>query len=175
MFTKEEKEKVVKYIEDSSEESKVYLGCDSKKYKRRGQWYSRYTVVVAIHIDGNHGCKVFGYDETEPDYEKNVKNPTYRLIKEVYKVCDLYLDLVDSTDAMIEREVEIHLDLNPNKRWASSKVVNQGVGYVLGVTGVEPKVKPDAWVASYAADHKVRYGDFKSSSRGSTHTRGTTH
>lgn len=166
MFNEEEKQEVIDYIASASEESKIYLGCDSKKYKKRGKWYARYTCVIAVHIDGNHGCKVFGYNEVEQDYEKNVKNPVHRLVKEVYKVCELYFEF---EDFIIERDIEIHLDLNPNKKWASSKAVAQGVGYVKGVTGIDAVVKPDAWVASYAADHMVRYGDFKSSSRASLH------
>lgn len=166
MFTKDEKKEIIDYINNASEESKVYLGCDSKKFKKKGHWYARYTAVVAIHIDGNHGCKVFGYHEVESDHEKNVKNPIHRLVTEVYKVCELYFEL---EDYIIDRDVEIHLDLNPNKKWASNKAVSQGVGYVKGVTGIDAIVKPDAWVASYAADHMVRYGDFKSSSRATEH------
>lgn len=164
MFNEKDYEEVLKYIADSTPESKIYLGCDSIKYKKKktGHWYVRYTVVVAIHINGKNGCKVYGYDIVERDYEQNAKNPTYRLVQEVYKVCELYLHM---SDTLVDREVEIHLDLNPNKKWASNKAVSQGVGYVKGVTGIDAKIKPDAWVASYAADHKVRYGDFQSSSR----------
>jgi predicted RNase H-related nuclease YkuK (DUF458 family) len=34
----------------------------------------------------------------------------------------------------------------------SSIVIQQAVGYIRGVCNVEPKVKPQAFAASYAAD-----------------------
>lgn len=176
MFNEKEMKEVTDYIAEASEESRIYFGCDSRKYKKRikGEnapvWFAKYTVVIAIHINGKNGCKVFGYDVVERDFGKNVKNPQYRLVQEVYKVCELYLAMSDYIeDQIIRDQVEIHLDLNPNKKWASQPVVKQGVGYVKGMTGIDAKVKPYAWVASYAADHKVRYGDFQSSSRGSRH------
>lgn len=49
-------------------------------------------------------------------------------------------------------EIEIHLDINPNKEHNSSLVVQQAVGYIKGVCMVEPKVKPLAFAASAAAD-----------------------
>lgn len=168
MFSEKEKEEIISYVSEASEESKIYLGCDSKKFKKHGEWYAKYTTVIAVHINGKNGAKVFGYHETERDYEKNVKNPVWRLVKESQKVCELFLEF-NEHGVFDNHDVEVHLDLNPNKKWASQKAVSQSVGYVKGMTGIDAVIKPDAWVASYAADHMVRFGDFKSSSRATVH------
>ena len=72
-----------------------------------------------------------------------------RLMNEVMKTAQLYLDLGDISD---EYEVEVHLDINPNELHGSSCVINEAVGYVRGMCNVVPLVKPNAWAASYCAD-----------------------
>jgi predicted RNase H-related nuclease YkuK (DUF458 family) len=40
---------------------------------------------------------------------------------------------------------------------AGSNIVhNAAVGYVQGMTGILPKVKPEAWAASCVSDHFVK-------------------
>jgi predicted RNase H-related nuclease YkuK (DUF458 family) len=68
---------------------------------------------------------------------------------EVFKVSELYLKLAEVLE---NREVSVHLDINPNDQHASSNVVSQAIGYIRGTCNVEPQVKPHAWAASYAAD-----------------------
>ena len=72
-----------------------------------------------------------------------------RLMNEVYKVAELYHKIVDSIG---EKEVQIHLDINPDIRYNSSVVIQQAVGYIKGTCNVVPMVKPNAFAASYAAD-----------------------
>ena len=74
------------YITDMPEESKVYLGCDSIKFKKKGDWFARFTTVLVIHIAGKHGCKIFGFTDVERDYDPKVNKPRMRLMNEVYKV-----------------------------------------------------------------------------------------
>jgi predicted RNase H-related nuclease YkuK (DUF458 family) len=68
---------------------------------------------------------------------------------EVYKVSELYLKLAEVLEG---REVEVHLDINPNEHHASSNVVAQAIGYIRGTCNVIPLVKPNSFAASYAAD-----------------------
>jgi predicted RNase H-related nuclease YkuK (DUF458 family) len=70
-------------------------------------------------------------------------------MNEVYKIADLYLKL---KDVLEDREVEVHLDINPNEMHGSSCVINEAVGYIRGMCNVVPLVKPRAFAASYAAD-----------------------
>jgi predicted RNase H-related nuclease YkuK (DUF458 family) len=73
-------------------------------------------------------------------------------MNEVYKSCELYNQLAPFID---EFDVEIHVDVNTDPKHGSNCVATQAAGYVLGVTGVEAKMKPDAWCASFGADHYV--------------------
>ena len=153
---------IVKKINDASIDSKIYIGCDSevvKKTKTKGKVHKvRYTTVIVIHIEGSRGGNVYGWfdqDVIATKGDRYKREPRYRLMNEVYKISDLYLELAP----LVNKDVEIHLDLNPNEKHLSSKVVNQALGYVKGVCGVDAKVKPDAWAASACADrwHSVNY------------------
>lgn len=146
------------YLANSSKESKVYIGCDSVRYKKRGEWFADYATVIVVHIDGKHGCKIFGEVVTEKDYApmKGKKpKPNYRLMNECYRVSSTYIELYDCIG---DREVELHLDINPNPKYASNEVVQQAVGYIRGTCDIDPKIKPEAFCASYAADRFAHLG-----------------
>jgi predicted RNase H-related nuclease YkuK (DUF458 family) len=106
-------------------------------------------MVVVVHLDGKHGCKLFGETIREKDFDKRGDKPQLRLMNEVYKVADLYLKLLDVFQG---RNVEIHLDLNPDPQYVSQRVVQQAIGYIRGVCNISPRVKPHAFAASCAAD-----------------------
>lgn len=142
-------DEVKNYISNSSDETKVYIGADSERHRRNGVWYADFTVAVVVHIDGKHGCKVFGDISSERDYDQKKNKPAIRLMKEVMKASEMYLNLVD---VIGERHCEVHLDINPNLLHGSSCVLNEAVGYVKGMCDMTPKVKPSAFAASYAAD-----------------------
>lgn len=140
---------VRRFIYNQSLETKVYLGADSERVNVSGKWFVDYTIAVVVHIDGRHGCKVFGYVQREPDWDQKKNKPALRLMNEVYKVADLFNEL---SEVLQDRHVEVHLDLNPSDRYASSQVVQQAVGYIRGVCNIDPQVKPQAFAATYAAD-----------------------
>ena len=146
-------EEVKTFIDNEGPKSKVYLGCDSVSYKKHGKWWADFYLVIVVHKNGCNGCRIFGEVVTEPDYNTNKKKPTYRLMMEAYKVSDLYLKLAD---VLKKRPVEVHLDLNPDKKYASSLVIEQAIGYIKGTCNIVPLVKPDAWAATHAADRLLR-------------------
>jgi hypothetical protein len=74
------------FIEAQSSKTKIYLGADSERMKRNGKWYADYTLAIVVHIDGCHGCKIFGEVQTELDYDYKASKPSMRLMNEVYKV-----------------------------------------------------------------------------------------
>ena len=137
------------FIDAQSPETKIYLGADSERFKIGKVWYADYTLAIVVHIDGCHGCKVFGEVSREIDYDQKKSKPSMRLMNEVMKVSDLFQRLADVLE---DREVEIHLDINPNELYGSSCVVQQAIGYIKGTCNVTPLVKPAAFAASYAAD-----------------------
>jgi predicted RNase H-related nuclease YkuK (DUF458 family) len=143
-------DEVREFIQNSSESTCIYIGADSERYRGKdNHWYADYTVAIVIHIDGSRGCKVFGQVSTERDYDKRHDRPAYRLMNEVYKASAMYLELFE---AIGDRHVEVHLDINPDELHGSSCVIQQATGYIRGMCGFAPKVKPDAFAASYAAD-----------------------
>lgn len=142
-------EEVREFIANSSHSSRIYIGSDSERYFKDGVWHADYTMAVVIHYDGCRGCKVFGGVETERDYDQRKDRPSIRLMNEVMKTAQLYLDLADCIG---DRHFEVHLDINPDIHHGSSCVVQQAIGYIRGTCNVVPMVKPDAFAASYAAD-----------------------
>ena len=142
-------DEVRKYIERASPESRIYIGGDSERFKVNKQWFADYATVVVVHIDGNHGCKIFGDITREPDYDKKPGRPSIRLMNEVYKVHELFEKI---KDVIGDRHCEVHLDINPDERHGSSCVVNQAMGYIMGTCNMKPKIKPHAFAASIAAD-----------------------
>lgn len=142
-------ENVKNFIMNQSPETKIYIGGDSERIMINNQWYADYTLAVVVHIDGKHGCKIFGDIQRERDYEKSKDRPRMRLMTEVYKIADLYLQLADVLE---DRHVEVHLDINPDEKYGSSCVVQEAIGYIRGMCNVIPMVKPRAFAASYCAD-----------------------
>ena len=142
-------EEVREFIESQSAETKIYIGCDSERMNVAGQWYADYILAIVVHIDGRHGCKLFGEVQRERDYDQKVSRPRFRLMNEAYRLSELYLKLAD---VLIDKEVQVHLDINPNEMHGSSCVINEAVGYIRGTCNVVPMVKPNAFAASYAAD-----------------------
>ena len=142
-------EEVRDFISRQTPETKIYIGCDSECYKVGKETFADFTLAIVVHINGNNGCKLFGEVQKEKDYDQKRNRPRYRLMQEVYKVSELYLKLADVLEG---RNVEVHLDINPDVLHGSSCVVNEAIGYIRGTCNVIPLVKPQAFAASYAAD-----------------------
>ena len=142
-------DEVRRYIINTSSASKIYIGCDSERFKHDDRWYADYATVVVIHINGKNGAKVFGEVTREFDYDSKISRPSIRLMNEVTKVASLYFQLKDSIGS---KYCEIHLDINPNERYGSSCVVTQAIGYIMGTCGLKPRLKPESFAASIAAD-----------------------
>jgi uncharacterized protein len=146
-------DEVREYIQAQSPETKIYIGADSERLFIDGKAYADYTLAIVVHIDGKHGCKIFGEVQRELDYDQKRSKPRMRLMNEVYKIAELYLKLGDILEG---RNVEVHLDINPDERHGSNCVINEAVGYIKGVCNVVPMVKPKAFAASYCAD-RMKY------------------
>lgn len=141
-------EEVAAFANRCSPDTKIYIGCDSERLLVGDIWHADYITAVVIHINGNNGCKIFGAVERQRDYDQRNDRPRMRLMGEVYKVADLYLEL----SQVVPHEIEVHLDINPSELYGSSVVINEAVGYIRGMCNVIPMVKPRAFAASYAAD-----------------------
>ena len=149
MFTQRQIEDLVDLLVTLDANTKVYLGCDSVRYIKRGSSYARYATVAIVHKNGNNGCRIFSHKSTEPDYDLKKNRPKMRMMNEVMKVCALYTQLAPFID---EFDVEIHLDVNTDPKHGSNCAATEAAGYVLGMTGIHAKLKPDSFAASYGAD-----------------------
>lgn len=149
MFTQKQIEDMVDLLLTLSKDTKIYLGCDSVRYFKNGNAYGRFATVAIVHKDGNKGCKIFSNVSYEPDYDLKKDRPKMRMLNEVRKVCELYTQLAPFID---EYDIEIHLDINMDPKHGSNCAASEAAGYVLGVTGIEPKLKPESWAASFGAD-----------------------
>ena len=129
------------FIEAQGPATKIYIGCDSERFVLGKDWYADYTLAIVIHINGNNGCKLFGEVQRERDWDQKQDRPRMRLMNEVYKIADLFHKLKDVLEG---RELEVHLDINPDEVHGSSCVVNEAIGYIRGMCNVVPMVKPNA-------------------------------
>ena len=146
-------QQVKDYIDQQCDQTKIYFGADSERLLIDGTWYVDYFLVIVVHIKGKHGAKVFGQIERERDYDKNIDRPKLRLMTEVYKIADLYLQF---SEFLEDRHVEIHLDISPMNFHGSNCAFSEAIGYVKGVCGKDPVVKPYSWCATNVADSAKR-------------------
>ena len=145
-------QEVAAFINAQGPDTKVYLRADSERILVDDRYVVDYMLVVVVHINGCNGAKVFGEIQREQAFDKDLSKPKTRLITEVYKVANLYLEL----EPLIAHDISIHLDLNPSDLYGSSCVISEAVGYIKGVCGIQPKVKPEAWAASSVSDQLKR-------------------
>ena len=140
---------VLKAIEDSSVTSAIYVGSDSMVKKKGKRKFANYCTVVIIHKDSCHGGKIFYFRDTLEDYG----NVRARMLQEAGFAIEVAQGIID---VVADRKLEVHLDLNADPMHQSNVAVKEAVGWVQGVLGVKARIKPDAFAASYAADHVVR-------------------
>ncbi len=150
MFTETQISEIVDILCNVNPNTKIYLGCDSVRYRKENRWFAKYATVCIIHLNGKNGCKLFSNISHEPDFDVKRNRPKIRMMNEVQKVCALYTQLAPFID---EFEVQIHLDINPDVKYGSSCAVVEATGYVLGMTGITPHLKPPSLGASFGADH----------------------
>jgi predicted RNase H-related nuclease YkuK (DUF458 family) len=142
-------EELTAFMETCSPETKVYLGCDSERFKKDGVWYADYILAIVVHIDGHRGARIFSEVQREVDVDHHKARPFNRMMTEAYKVAALYMKL---KDVFYDFEVEVHLDINPKESHGSNCAFQAAVGYIRGTCNTTPKCKPEAFAASYAAD-----------------------
>ena len=156
MFTESQIEDMVELLYGLDPSTKIYLGCDSVRYRKQDRWNARYATVAIVHMNGNKGCRIFYNVSHEVDYDLKKNRPKMRMMNEVSKVCALYNQLAPFID---EFEIEIHLDISTNPKHGSNCAAAEAAGYVLSFTGLEPKLKPKSFASSFGADHVANHQD----------------
>lgn len=136
-------------IINSSHTSSIYIGCDSIRIRNDDKFVAKYSTVIVLHKDSKHGCKLFYDTVIIPDYG-NLKQ---RLLTEVMYAINAANEIIDIVG---DRHLEIHLDINTNVKHKSSVAVREALGYVRGSLNIEPKMKPNAFAATHAADYLTK-------------------
>jgi len=142
----------IKEVLNANPTAKIFLGSDSQRQKKKKIKYA--TSLVIHYIDENgigKGAKVFTDILMEDAIKENLSRPFVRMMREVELVTELYMSL---EDVLLERDVEIHLDVSPNKGDGSNVAYGAAVGYVKGFIGLDPVTKPASmsFAASCVAD-----------------------
>jgi len=144
---------------DSHSDSKFYIGTDSQKHstrKKKGKKYWRFTTCLIAH-NPRRGGSVLECSETVevPKHlsgkltrEERLPVLRQRLVYEATKSIHVawYLN-----EVMDSSNIEIHVDVNSDSKWDSSRYKDEIVGYVTS-QGFACEHKPEAWAASWVAD-----------------------
>lgn len=149
MHSPEEIEFIKNFILEN-ENVEIYLGVDSQRVKHKKIKFA--TVVILHYKDENNigkGAKIFSDISFDNITDAKLSRPFNRMMKEVSLVTELYNQL---EDVLIDREFEIHIDVNPIEDTGSNVAYGAAKGMIWGMIGVEPVCKPNAWAASCAAD-----------------------
>jgi predicted RNase H-related nuclease YkuK (DUF458 family) len=155
MSRRQKKEVLFNYDEireviiNSSESSAIYVGADSQRFRKGGVTYVAYVTAIILHIDSEHGGKLFKQLKIQRDYGQT----RLRLMNEVYMASEAATEILDCVGA---RTFEIHLDINPDNKFKSNSVVKEATGYVLGMFGFTPKIKPESFAASTVSDRYTK-------------------
>jgi len=143
MFSYEEVQEILAYIDDNPT-AKIYLGADSQRAKHKKVKFV--TVLVVYQKDKS---KIFKNTSIEKVTDAKLSRPFNRMMREVMLITELYTLL---EDVLMERDFEVHIDVNPDETAGSNVAYGAAKGMIWGMIGVEPVCKPDSWAASHCAD-----------------------
>lgn len=154
-------EYVRSYIEEYARTSpytgvQLFIGCDSLPKSYGG---ATYVTAICIYRVGRGAHILFARENKVKIYGKNKRERLRnRLWDEVYRSVEVANELIDGGVIELPSIVgfEIHLDVNPSKKWESNIVHDEVVGYVRSL-GLDALVKPDSPAASFASDRVCRH------------------
>ncbi len=124
----------------------VHIGTDAQKIEQRVEF-----VTCIVVLNPGKGGLVF-YTRA-PRSMRDVKTLRQKLFTEAWLSVETAMQL--NPHLPDDAPIVVHLDVNPDQRWASSRHIHEVVGLVVG-QGFEVLFKPDAWAASHAADHALK-------------------
>ena len=110
---------------------------------------------------GEHGEIVYHKGAHLIYHKKVIKGKRMSMWDRLWKEIEMSMEVASFIEEAVyenkkfEKFTEIHLDINPDEKWESNKLLSAGVGMLAGM-GYKVLVKPDSWVAMCCADMLVR-------------------
>lgn len=120
----------------------AFVGTDSQNHLS----YTRFVTVICLQVERN-GVHVLVHRMDVP----KIYDYRYRLLKEA----DISAEVARNNKAFFNRigmPLTVHSDYNGNENLKSNGVVAEASNY-LKTVGFNLIIKPNAWAASYGADH----------------------
>lgn len=129
----------------SGSDKMVVVATDSQMHDRKQE----YVTVIVVYSLGKGGTTFHTKSFTgEPrSLREKLTNEAWLSIKTAWEVEKLLPENVD---------LAVHLDVNPNEKWASSKYHDELFWTAKG-QGFKVFTKPEAWAASYVAEHIAKH------------------
>jgi len=124
----------------------IHVGTDAQKIDHRVEF-----VTCVVVLTPQKGGRVY-YTRVQRR-RRDVHTLRQKLFTEAWMSVETAMEL--NPHLADDVPIVVHLDVNPDRRWASSRHIHEVVGLVLG-QGFEVLFKPDAWAASHAADHVIK-------------------
>lgn len=129
----------------------AFVGSDSQVY---GATITFATVIVILREKkgGFFFIKTLRKPAHHPGVGKKGKKLSVkeRILLETQMSIETALE-IHGTLAALGLEPIVHADINRNPLHASNSALSEAIGYATGM-GLKVEAKPDAWVATYAAD-----------------------
>jgi len=138
---------IIGYIKDylvDKNDVEILIGSDSQSFSNSKTVYG---VVIALYTKGK-GAHVLCTKDTTP-FEKDTSS---RLMTEVWKAVEVAEHLRNNG---LPKATWIDIDLNPDPKYKSNKVLRQAVGLVEGM-GYKVRYKHAGAMVTYSANHLVR-------------------
>lgn len=154
LLAKQVIQEIISYIKEKPEKFyEIIVGCDSSSEEE-----PNFPVVVAVLRRGEGGRFFLKKIKYSSSFNKRFLYWKNRILQEVLLSCDLAMLLRDDFYKKIEQVDDgtlqyqfkyIHADIGENG--ATKDMVKELTGLIRG-NGFEPKIKPEAYIASVVAD-----------------------
>jgi len=131
-----------------SQGGRFYVGCDSHIHANK----CSYVEAICLHgANGQQGGAYFYRRENSILQKKVVLRE--RITNEASRSINLALELVECLPQ--SAQIEVHLDISPDKANATGVLSESLTGYAKSA-GFVCKIKPESWAASSIADVQTR-------------------
>jgi len=147
-------EEMIKYMAEKPEKSyDIIVGCDSSSGNE-----PHFPVAVAILRIGEGGRFFLKKVKYSSNFNKRFVNWRDRILQEILLSCDLALFLRENFGKKVKKLKNkdfhyqfcyIHADIGKNGQ--TKDMIKELTGLIRG-NGFEPKIKPEAYIASVVAD-----------------------